>query len=310
MTLNLHRTAALDSEAGPITAHRSTPRRVSDPAAVSLEVPLHDRNREVAKVLLKDVSVTYSINSHGHLRALEDINLEVRAGEFLCLVGPSGCGKSTLLHLIAGLQRPTSGQMCVDGSPVAAPGTDRILIFQELGLFPWLTVGQNVEFGLRMRGIHKPARDAKIHDYLQLVHLQQFKDSYTHQLSGGMRQRVALARALATEPDVLLMDEPFAALDAQTRDLLHDELERIWAQTGCTVIFVTHNVREAVRLGDRVVLLTFRPGHVKREYEVGLARPRHLEDLSVSVRAREILNDLREEIDKSLEGEYGCETSA
>ena len=306
MTLNLQRPAALDSEAGPITADRRTPRRVSDLAVV----PLPDRNREVAKVFLKDVSLAYAANSHGHLRALDDINLQVRSGEFLCMVGPSGCGKSTLLHLIAGLQQPTSGEVLVEDSPVEGPGTDRILIFQELGLFPWLTVGQNVEFGLRMQGIPTAARQEKIRDYLHLVHLQQFKDSYTHQLSGGMRQRVALARALATEPDVLLMDEPFAALDAQTRDLLHDELERIWAQTGRTIIFVTHNVREAVRLGDRVVLLTFRPGHVKREYEVGLARPRHLEDVSVAGLAREILNDLREEINKSLAAEYGCETSA
>jgi NitT/TauT family transport system ATP-binding protein len=306
MTFKLQRTpAALDSEVRDITAHRSAPRVVSD-----LAVPLPNRKAETAKVLLKDLSVTYTINSHGHLTALQDISLQVRPGEFLCIVGPSGCGKSTLLHLIAGLQRQTSGEVLVDDASVLGPGTDRILIFQELGLFPWLTVGQNVEFGLRMQGIPKPARDAKIHAYLHLVHLQQFKDSYTHQLSGGMRQRVALARALATEPDVLLMDEPFAALDAQTRDLLHDELERIWSQTGRTIIFVTHNVREAVRLGDRVVLLTFRPGRIKREYKVGLARPRHLEDVSVAGLAREILNDLREEINKSLEAEYGCETSA
>jgi NitT/TauT family transport system ATP-binding protein len=161
-----------------------------------------------------------------------------------------------------------------------------------------------------MKGVPKAVRQAKVREYLHLVHLQQFEDSYTHQLSGGMRQRVALARALATEPDVLLMDEPFAALDAQTRDLLHDELERIWAQTGRTIIFVTHNVREAVRLGDRVVLLTFRPGRVKREYDVDLPRPRHLEDVDVAGMAREILNDLREEINKSLEAEYGYEASA
>ncbi|HKS71721.1 MAG TPA: ATP-binding cassette domain-containing protein, partial [Terriglobales bacterium] len=150
-------------------------------------------------------------------------------------------------------------------------------------------------------------RRDRIDHYLRLVHLSQFKDSYTHQLSGGMRQRVALARALATEPDVLLMDEPFAALDAQTRDLLHDELERIWAETGRTIIFVTHNVREAVRLGGRVALLTFRPGRVKREYLVDLPRPRQLEDVTVAKRAREILDDLRDEINKSLEEQYGHE---
>jgi NitT/TauT family transport system ATP-binding protein len=171
-------------------------------------------------------------------------------------------------------------------------------------LFPWLTVGQNVEFGMKMKGIGKAEREEKTRYFLRLVHLAQFKDSYIHQLSGGMRQRVALARALATEPDVLLMDEPFAALDAQTRDLLHDELERIWAETGRTIVFVTHNVREAVRLGDRVVLLTFRPGRVKREFPVDLPRPRHLEDVSVARAARQILDELREEINRSLEVEY------
>jgi len=186
------------------------------------------------------------------------------------------------LHLIAGLQPPTSGKILVDGTPVNGPGTDRILIFQELGLFPWLTVGGNVEFGMKMKKVGKAEREERMQYHLRLVHLSKFKDSYIHQLSGGMRQRVALARALATEPDVLLMDEPFAALDAQTRDLLHDELERIWAETGRTIIFVTHNVREAARLGDRVVLLTFRPGRVKQEFSVNLPRPRHMEQPDVA----------------------------
>jgi NitT/TauT family transport system ATP-binding protein len=256
---------------------------------------------------LKDVSLSYGTNSGNRLIALKNISLQVRPGEFLCIVGPSGCGKSTLLHLIAGLHQQTSGEVLVDDTAVQGPGTDRILIFQELGLFPWLTVAQNVEFGMRMKAVPRAEREAKARDYLRLVHLQQFKDSYIHQLSGGMRQRVALARALATEPDVLLMDEPFAALDAQTRDLLHDELERIWAETRRTIVFVTHNVREAVRLGDRVALLTFRPGQVKREYEVGLPRPRHLEDVHVAGQAREILDDLREEINRSLQEEYGDE---
>ena len=222
-------------------------------------------------------------------------------------MGPSGCGKSTLLHVIAGLQQPTAGHVLVDDNLMDGPGTDRILIFQELGLFPWLTVSENVEFGMKMKGIARAERQEKVQYYLRLVHLAQFKDSYIHQLSGGMRQRVALARALATEPDVLLMDEPFAALDAQTRDLLHDELERIWAETGRTIVFVTHNVREAVRLGDRVALFTFRPGRIKREYKVDLPRPRHLEDVTVAKSAREILDDLREEINKSLEAEYAGE---
>jgi NitT/TauT family transport system ATP-binding protein len=238
------------------------------------------------------------------LLALDRINLQVRAGEFVCIVGPSGCGKSTLLHLIAGLHQQTSGQILVDGKPVQGTGTDRILIFQEHGLFPWLTVGQNVEFGMKMKGVSRAEREEKTRYYLQLVHLGKFKGSYIHQLSGGMRQRVAIARALATEPDILLMDEPFAALDAQTRDLLHDELERIWSETGRTIIFVTHNVREAIRLGDRVVLLTFRPGRVKNEFPVELPRPRHLEDPAVARAAREILDELRDEINRSLEAEY------
>jgi NitT/TauT family transport system ATP-binding protein len=256
---------------------------------------------------LNDISLSYEASDGKQLLALDRINLQVSPGEFLCIVGPSGCGKSTLLHLIAGLHQQTSGNVLIDNKPVDGPGTDRILIFQELGLFPWLTVSDNVEFGMKMKGIPKTERHERIDYYLRLVHLSQFKNSYTHQLSGGMRQRVALARALATEPDVLLMDEPFAALDAQTRDLLHDELERIWAETGRTIIFVTHNVREAIRLGDRVVLFTFRPGRIKREYPIDLPRPRQLEDISVAKGAREILDDLREEINKSLEEQYGYE---
>jgi len=269
-----------------------------------------ERPPQIPKLALRGVSLSYATNANNRLIALKNINLQVQPGEFLCIVGPSGCGKSTLLHLIAGLHQQSSGDVLVDNNPVQGPGTDRILIFQELGLFPWLTVSQNVEFGMRMKAIPKSQRQANVRDYLRLVHLYQFKDSYIHQLSGGMRQRVALARALATEPDVLLMDEPFAALDAQTRDLLHDELERIWAETRRTILFVTHNVREAVRLGDRVVLLTFRPGQVKREYRIDLERPRHLEDVHVAGSAREILNDLREEINKSIEEEYGLEANA
>jgi len=259
------------------------------------------------KVSLDGISLSYKITSGGQLLALDNISLQVKPSEFVCIVGPSGCGKSTLLHLIAGLHHQTSGQVLVDGKTVAGPGTDRILIFQELGLFPWLTVAENVEFGLKMKNVSKAERKEKIQYYLRLVHLSKFRDSYTHQLSGGMRQRVALARALATEPDVLLMDEPFAALDAQTRDLLHDELERIWAETGRTIIFVTHNVREAVRLGDRVVLLTFRPGRVKQEFPISLPRPRHIEESDVARTAKEILSCLREEINKSLEAEYADE---
>ncbi len=259
---------------------------------------------EVSKVGLSEICLSYRTQVGERLLALDHINLQVRAGEFVCIVGPSGCGKSTLLHLIAGLHAQTSGEVLVDGNPVQGPGTDRILIFQEHGLFPWLTVAQNVEFGMKMKGVRKAERTERMRHYLRLVHLAKFENSYIHQLSGGMRQRVAIARALATEPDVLLMDEPFGALDAQTRDLLHDELERIWSDSGRTIIFVTHNVREAVRLSDRVVLLTFRPGRVKSEFPVNLPRPRSLEDPQVALAARDVLDELREEINRSLEVEY------
>ncbi len=278
------------------------------PAASVTTIPIRPSAEVVVpKVALDGISLSYKTTSGERLLALDNISLEVKPGEFLCIVGPSGCGKSTLLHLIAGLHPQTSGKVLVDGTPVSGPGTDRILIFQELGLFPWLTVGGNVEFGMKMKNVPKAEREEKVQYYLRLVHLLKFRDSYIHQLSGGMRQRVALARALATEPDVLLMDEPFAALDAQTRDLLHDELERLWAETGRTIIFVTHNVREAVRLADRVALLTFRPGRVKQEFSVTLPRPRHMEQTDVARTARDILDCLRDEINKSLEAEYADE---
>ncbi|HTC64561.1 MAG TPA: ABC transporter ATP-binding protein [Candidatus Saccharimonadales bacterium] len=239
--------------------------------------------------------------------ALQNIDLEIEQGEFVCIVGPSGCGKSTLLHLVAGLDKPTTGQVLVDGNPVKGPGTDRILLFQELGLFPWLTVRQNVEFGLKMASVSKEERKDRARIFLRMVHLSHFEDHYIHQLSGGMKQRVALARSLALRPKILLMDEPFAALDAQTRDMLHDELERIWKETAPTIIFVTHNVREAVRLGDRVLLMSFRPGRIKKQFNVNLARPRHVEDSDVAQMSKEILGQLREEIDRSFNAEYSRE---
>ena len=288
-------------------SHRSTLRAVPGAGQVTAIRP-HVIST-LPKVSLSEIYLSYHTNSGKRLSALENVSFDVGRGEFLCIVGPSGCGKSTLLHLIAGLHQQTCGSIRVDGKPIQGTDTDRILIFQELGLFPWLTVWQNVEFGLKMKRLSKSEREFRVHEYLRLVHLSQFENSYTHQLSGGMRQRVALARALATQPDVLLMDEPFAALDAQTRDLLHDELERIWTETGCTVIFVTHNVREAVRLGDRVLLLTFRPGQVKREYAIDLPRPRHIEETDVARCAGGILSCLREEINKSLEAEYADEKS-
>ena len=256
-------------------------------------------------IAMRSVEQSFTAQNGPRVLALDDINLSIAPGEFVCVVGPSGCGKSSLLHLIAGLSFPSSGEVQLNSRRVEGPGTDRILMFQEHGLFPWLTVEQNVEFGLRMKGVGRRERAETVRKYLKLVHLSGFAGSYIHQLSGGMRQRVAMARALATEPDILLMDEPFAALDAQTRDLLHDELERIWQETGRTIVFVTHNVREAVRLADRVVLMTFRPGRIKSEYRVDLARPRHIEEQRVAALAGDILGELRCEINRSLEAEYG-----
>ena len=260
-----------------------------------------------SKIRVDGVSRQFQAGRDGRLLALENIDLEVVSGEFLCIVGPSGCGKSTLLHLIAGLDRPSAGEIWLDGRKVQGPGPDRILLFQELGLFPWLTAWENVAFGLRFKGINRRERREQARYFLNLVHLTQFEEHHLHQLSGGMKQRVALARALAMQPDVLLMDEPFAALDAQTRDLLHDELERVWRETGQTIVFVTHNVREAVRLGDRVVVLSYRPGRIKTEYPISLARPRHIEDPDVALTAKQVLGQLREEIDKSVRAEYSHE---
>jgi len=271
--------------------------------AATMEVvpPLLGLNK---KIRVLDVSRRFETGSVEELSALQNINLEVLSGEFLCLVGPSGCGKSTLLHLIAGLDRPSEGDIWLDGRKVAGPGPDRILLFQDLGLFPWLTARENVEFGLRMKGLSRSERTERARYYLRLVHLSQFEEHHLPQLSGGMKQRVALARALAMQPDVLLMDEPFAALDAQTRDLLHDELERVWNATGQTIIFVTHNVREAVRLGDRVLVLSYRPGRIKTEFSIPLSRPRHIEDPDVAFTAKQVLGELRDEIDKSVTAEY------
>jgi NitT/TauT family transport system ATP-binding protein len=214
------------------------------------------------------------LSSRQNTTALADINLEIREGEFVCVVGPSGCGKSTLLNLVAGLDRPSAGEVRFDGRAVRRAGAERIVVFQESALYPWLNVRANVEFGLKMKGLHGRERRAMVDRYLELVNLRRFEKAYVHELSGGMKQRVQLARALAVEPRMLLMDEPFAALDAQTRDALQAELQEIWQRTGATVLFITHNVREAALLGDRVLVMTPQPGRIKVEIPVPLQRPR------------------------------------
>jgi NitT/TauT family transport system ATP-binding protein len=241
-----------------------------------------------AAVALGGVTKRYAGNSG--VLALDGISLTARPGEFVCLVGASGCGKSTLLNIVSGLDRPTSGNVSVEGHAA--------LMFQDSALFPWLSALDNVATPLRLEGVGRKEREAQARDYLAAVHLADVADRRPHELSGGMRQRVAIARTLATRAPVLLMDEPFGALDAMTRDLLHDELESIWRQRGLTVLFVTHNVREAVRLGDRVVLLSSRPGRIVQEYAVDFERPRRIEAPAVSALAGEITAALRKEVSR------------
>ena len=226
------------------------------------------------------------------VRALDQVSLEVAPGEFACLIGASGCGKSTLLSLVAGLEQPTAGEVSVSGARMA-------LMFQEPALFPWLTAAGNVELALRAVGAGRAERKQRAAELLEVVHLGGFGGKRPHELSGGMRQRVALARALAQDADVLLMDEPFGALDAMTRDLLHDELDRICAERQLTVLFVTHNVREAVRLGDRVVVLSSRPGRVIDEFAVPIERPRRIDSAPVAELAARITDRLREEMSRN-----------
>ena len=241
----------------------------------------------LAALRVRDLSKVYG-QEPSAVHALDGITLEVQAGELLCLVGASGCGKSTLLNLVAGLDMPSAGSIERRGRVA--------LMFQEAALFPWLTVRANVALALRLRGVPRQRRRAEADHLLHTVHLDGFGDKRPHELSGGMRQRVAIARAFAQEADLLLMDEPFGALDAMTRDLLHAELERLWADRNLSVVFVTHNVREAARLADRVVLLSSRPGRVVSEFRVDIERPRRMDSPEVSSLAADITDELRTEV--------------
>ena len=230
------------------------------------------------------------------LKTLGGVNLTVEDGEFVCVVGPSGCGKSTFLRILAGLERPDSGEIMLDGKKLEDTGPDRIMVFQEGALFPWLTVQDNVEYGLKIAGIPKDERNEISNRYLDMMQLTQFANSYTYQLSTGMKQRVAIARALVMDPDVLLMDEPFAALDTQTRDLLLVEMQLIWQKTKKTIIFVTHNVPEAAVLGSRVVVFSHRPSIVKKILDIDYKRPRVSEDENLIEYQQKILSELRPEV--------------
>ncbi len=254
-------------------------------------------SRSGASVALEDVSLSVTTEA-GAVEILREATLSVAAGEFVCLLGPSGSGKSTILNLIAGLSRPTSGRVRYGDGGVTRPGPDRAVVFQDAALFPWLTLRANIEFPLKLQHWPADARRARSEELLRLVHLWRFQERFPHELSGGMRQRGAIARALATDPAVLLMDEPFAALDSQTREILQGEVERIWSATRKTVIFVTHNVREAVRLGDRIVLMGTRPGRVLHEEFVDLPRPRSSNDARVATLATGIARRIASEVEK------------
>lgn len=252
----------------------------------------------VAYISAKDVNLTFSPPNRAPVTALKDFNVEVEEGSFVSIVGPSGCGKSTFLNVLLGLIPPNSGEMAIHGKRVTGPGQDRAMVFQEFGLLPWRTVMANVELGLELKGIAAAERRQSSQKFIKMVGLVGFESHYPHELSGGMKQRVGLARALATDPDVLLMDEPFASLDAQTRDIMQAELLRIWQEAKKTVLFVTHQIEEAVYLSDRVLVMTKRPGREKTTIQIDLDRPRDYE-----MRVSQRFNELKLEIWNQLKDE-------
>lgn len=263
------------------------------------EVPL---TNIPTKLVLEHVSKWFRTSSL-HVQALDDVTLRIAEGEFVCLVGPSGCGKSTLLNLIAGLDRPDGGTVQADGQLVRGPGPHRLMMFQEAALFPWLTVLGNVLFGLKLvNGLSAAERREKAEYFLELVGLKRFMHSNVHELSGGMRQRVALARSLAPNPSVLLMDEPFGALDALTREQLYGDIQRIWSHHRKTIVFVTHNVREAVCLGDRVILFSPNPGRIREEFTIPLPRPRDINSVDLARYSTEITRVLKGYVQNEVAG--------
>jgi NitT/TauT family transport system ATP-binding protein len=260
----------------------------------------------VDHVTIKNVEKTFTNKDEKtSFTVFNDINLTIKKGEFLSLLGPSGCGKSTLLNIIAGLDKASNGVVQIGTKQINGPGQDRGVVFQEAALMPWLTVLENVMFGLKKQKISKIEAEKKALDYLKLVHLSKFVRSYPHELSGGMKQRVSIARALAMDPEILLMDEPFGALDEQTRSMLHKEVQFIWEQTGKTIIFVTHNIRESVLLSDRIVLMGTRPGRIIEEFKVNLPRPRKPSSPEFIQLEEDIMSLLAGEIEKVMKEEMG-----
>jgi NitT/TauT family transport system ATP-binding protein len=258
------------------------------------------------KLSLRGVGKVFRSAGGEQVEAVRNVSFDIESGEFVCLIGPSGCGKSTILNLIAGLDRPTEGEVLLEGRPVGKAGPDRAVLFQDPALFPWMTVLRNIEFALKLIGVPRDDRTDRAMHWIQKVHLKRFAGARPHELSGGMRQRAALARALACDPEVLLADEPFAALDAQTREILQHELQRVWEETKKTLVFVTHNVREAVFLADRVLLMSAPPGRMMVEQRIIAPRPRQFEDPLLSKLVVDVHDHLIGEVNKVVASEVGA----
>lgn len=257
----------------------------------------------MAQILINDVQKVFKTGTHDVV-ALKDINLEIPAGQFVCLLGPSGCGKSTLLNAVAGFVPPSSGTITVNGIPVSGPGPDRGMVFQEYALFPWMTVEQNIAFGLEIQKLGQAAIKERVGALLAMLHLTDFRDRFPKDLSGGMRQRVAIARVLALDSPIMLMDEPFGALDALTRRNLQDELLKIWETLGKTILFVTHSIEESIYLADRIVVMTYRPGTVKRDMLVDIPRPRDASSSRFNELKRELGQLVMEEQQRHAADEF------
>jgi len=261
------------------------------------------------KIFVRNVSKDfYDEKRRTSFRAVDNVNLEIGEEEFICLLGPSGCGKSTLLFMIAGLVKLSSGEILIDGKIVNGPGPDRGVLFQQLGLFPWRTAAGNIKFGLEVMKLDKREMEERVLKYLRMVGLTKFGNSYPHELSGGMQQRVAIARLLAHEPEVLLMDEPFGALDAQTRIVMGGELVKIWQETKKTIVFVTHSVEEAIYLGSKVVVMTSSPGRIKSIIKIDLKRPRDYVDGEFNTIRGKMLAMVEEEVSKAYLKDIGEES--
>ncbi|OAA90934.1 ABC transporter ATP-binding protein [Clostridium ljungdahlii] len=254
-------------------------------------------------LVIEGLSKKYKKNNT-ELEVLRSIDLTVKDGEFVCVLGPSGCGKSTLLNIIAGFEKPSSGKVILDGKEVTSPGPDRAVVFQEHALFPWLKVIDNVEFGMKVSGVPKNVRREKALRYLKMMNLIKFKDAFASELSGGMKQKVSIARALCLDSNILLMDEPFSALDSQTRDILRMETQKMWRNTKKTIVFITHSIEEAVILADRVILMPSSPDSEKKEFRIQLARPRKIDSLDVTYMVSSIMKEFKREVEKVAKADF------